>query len=111
MEFYANIKNTCYKTGEWCEGVWANNIDEARAGKGVCEAVMLEMTGQLEPEPEPVEPETPEVISLGTIPEVLEAVVTGEIEVTKAIALEKQGKARKTLISELEEIQAIDESI
>lgn len=37
MQFFANIRNTCFECGTPCDGVYAPNRDVARSGGGVCE--------------------------------------------------------------------------
>ena len=123
-QFFEHINNTCAVSGVACKGVWARNIDEARSGQGVCEDVKNHLEGNSLPaldEP-PAEAELAEFfneidalapigetvvtsvddVQLGTISEVLAFVDSGQLDPQVAIAAEKQGKNRATLIKQLE---------
>lgn len=110
MEFFPEIQNTCAVTGVFCDGVWAKNLDEARAGLGVCEAVAKDMEGAnviIAVESEAVTKRDMNgnnmpLVELGTIRRVLSDIRDGRLTPQEALQSEKAGKGRPSLIKKLE---------
>ena len=101
MEFFPTIKNTCSVTGEPLNGVWANNIDEARAGLGVSEAVAKGNSKPVQAEASNTPVETFDLEG-ASINEVLAAIDAGLTTREAALAFEEaKAKPRASLVKQL----------